>query len=350
MKETGEGPKSLSTPGDKTELEKSDAEEGHADKGELKLQNFLFSIETVAPIFLVVLLGMVLRRWRVINEAFLDMASIIVFRISLPAMVFIKIAGADFQQAFDPLLIGFGIGGTLLFFGVTWFVSIPVTKNGAARGSLIQGAFRGNFAIIGFAMVLNLHGESGLAKAAILLSFIMPLYNVLAVIALTLPKQHGQSVGRKKMVTEIITNPLIAAGIIGIVFSFLGFSLGRVVNETGNYLSAMALPLALIGVGGSLDLRSIRQRIPEKLTAVGLKLIVCPLIFIPLAYWAGIRGEDLVILFSLFAAPTAVVSYIMARSMDGDTQLAADIVLLSTLGSVATLSAGVFMMKTFGII
>ncbi len=105
-------------------------------------------------------------------------------------------------------------------------------------------------------MVLNLHGESGLAKAAILLSFIMPLYNVLAVIALTLPQQHGQSVGRKKMV----------------------------------------------------------------------------------------------ILFSLFAAPTAVVSYIMARSMDGDTQLAADIVLLSTLGSVATLSAGVFMMKTFGMI
>jgi malonate transporter len=91
----------------------------HADKGELKLQNLLFSIETVAPIFLVVLLGMVLRRWRVINEAFLDMASIIVFRISLPAMVFIKIAGADFQQAFDPLLIGFGIGGTLLFFWVT---------------------------------------------------------------------------------------------------------------------------------------------------------------------------------------------------------------------------------------
>lgn len=176
------------------------------------------------------------------------------------------------------------------------------------------------------------------------------MHNLLAVFALTIPARREKRVETHVVVKDIVTNPLILAGAAGIVVSFLGFSLGRIVLETGNYLSAMALPLALIGVGGSLDLDSLGQRLLEKFTTVGLKRVVCPLFLIPPAYWMGIRGEDLVILFTLFATPTAVVSYIMARSMDGDAKLAADIVLLSTLGSIVTLSAGVFIMKTIGII
>ena len=313
------------------------------------IHNLVFSFQQVAPVFLIVFLGLFLKEKRWINDSFVDTASKIVFRIALPALCFLEIAKTDFNTMFNGTIIAFGLVSTLVVFVLCWMLSLPLLSEGASRGSFIQGCFRSNYAIIGFAVVFNLFGQTGLAKAAALLAFVMPLYNVLAVIALTVPR-HGGGVSLRKMALDIGTNPLIIAVLFAVPISFFRVPMHKVVTTTVNYLSSLTLPLALIGIGGALDIRSAKRRLKPAVTASLIKIFLTPLVFTPLAFLAGVRGENLGVLFILWACPAAIASFIMAKAMECDADLAADIVLITTLASVVTMALGIFVLKTAGLI
>jgi malonate transporter len=314
------------------------------------MQNLIFSLQVVAPVFIIVFLGVLLKRWQLINDLFITTSIKLAFNIAMPALVFIKIAETDFFQVFQPGQITFVLTATLISFLFAWLVSGYLTDNGRSKGAFIQGSYRGNYAIIGFAVILNMLGENGLAKAAIILSFVMPLYNVLAVIALTVPTRNEKNTHQGKIIKEILTNPLIIAAVLAFPFSFFNIPLHPILANTGNYLAALALPLALISIGGLLSFRSIQKRMREAFAAVFLKIVLFPLLFTALAYQVGFRGDDLGIMYVLFASPTAIASFIMAKAMDSDAELAANILLISTLGSVFTISIGVFILKSAGFI
>lgn len=313
------------------------------------MQNLIFSLTLVAPVFLIVALGYFLKRIGVINENFVSVSSKIVFTISLPALIFIEVSSIHLEEILNVNLILFVYAGTLVTFAAVWITAGFFTRAGKDKASFIQGSFRGNFAIVGLAIIVNYYGIDNLGKASLVLAFTIPLYNILSVIALTVPlkeKEHKYS----NTFFEILKNPLIIAVFAAIPFSYFGIIIPGFLKTSIGYLSALALPLALVGIGGFLSFSDITKESSLTVISTILKLLVFPAIMTLAAYLLDFRGIDLGIIFILFACPTAIASFIMAEAMGANSRLAGNILLLTTLVSVITITLGLFILKENGLI
>ncbi len=317
---------------------------------ELYLQTLGFTANTVAPIFFIVFLGTVLKRIRLIDDNFVHVASRLVFTLTLPALVFMAISRTQFQAVFNPQQMIYLVAGTLSTYTLLWWLAARWIKDGRDLGAFIQGAFRGNYGIVGLALSYNLFADAGLAQGAILLAMVIPLYNVLAILCLSLPLQQSNGAKLSRAGLEILKNPLILAVALALPFSFFGWQLPEVVDKTGKYFANVTLPLALLAIGGSLSLKSLRNSSVMASWATLCKLIILPLVLTGGAWAYGFRGQELVMLMVLFGCPTAAASFVMAKGMGANAELAANIVLTTTLGSTLTLSAGIYLMRLWGII
>jgi len=314
------------------------------------VQNLIIVAGLVAPVFLIVALGYFLKKLGMINDNFVKLSSRIVFSVSLPALIFIEIAKTDLTRILNLELIGFAYIGTIITFLFVWLISIPSVRTATDRTVFIQGSFRGNFAVIGLALIANVYGVDNLGKASLLLAFTIPLYNTLSVIALTVPLRKERQLNIGYTIFEIIRNPLILAVIFSLPFSYFKIGLPFIAERTINYLAALALPLALLGIGGFMNFKEIKKGFKLSVYSSVLKLIFFPLVMTYGAYLFGFRGYDLGILFILFACPTAIASFIMAEAMGSNSKLAANILLMTTLASLITITAGLFILKQYNLI
>ncbi len=314
------------------------------------MQNLIFSFNGVAPVFLIIFLGYGLKKKGLINGNFVTLSSKIVFSVAAPALVFESLSRTDLKMTFSLKLILFVYLSVLVFFGLSWLLSLALSDNGRDRASFIQGSFRSNFAIIGFALIANMFGQEALGKAAILLAFVMPLYNILAIIALTVPIRAERHLTLKQMLIEIFSNPLILATVVALPFSYFDIELPQFLTTTINSLAAITLPLALLGIGGSLDFESIKKDARLAMIATLLKIVIIPATIAVLAFRLGLSGQDLGVVFLLFATPSAIVSFVMAEAMGCNSELAGNIIVMTTLGSVVTISLGIFLLKSLSMI
>ncbi len=314
------------------------------------MQNLIVVAGLVAPVFLIVALGYFLKRLGMINDDFVRLSSKIVFTVSLPALIFTEIASTDFSSILNLELIGFAYAGTLVTFFVSWIIAVPFVKQATNKTVFIQGSFRGNFAVIGLALIANVYGIDNLGKATLLLAFTIPVYNTLSVIALTVPLRKERQTNISYTIFEILRNPLVLAVVFSLPFSILRIGLPFIVESTINYLADLALPLALLGIGGFMNFNEIKKGFSLSLFSTFLKLIAFPLIMTYGAILYGFRGYDLGILFILFACPTAIASFIMAEAMGSNSKLAANILLMTTLASLITITLGLFILKEYNLI
>ncbi len=314
------------------------------------IDNIIFTGNVVAPVFLLVALGYFVKRINVINENFVDVTSKFVFNVSLPALVFISIAEIDLSTAIDFNQIIYIYAATLITFFLIWTLAIPFIKEPKNLSVFVQGAYRSNYAIVGFAIISKLFGDSALGKAAIVLAFVLPLYNVLAVIILTVPFRKERKLNITRTLFEILLNPLILGVIVGLPFSFFKIKIPSFINLTLGFLAELALPLALVGIGGSLNLQNIKKASGLAFSASAIKVVLIPLILTAGGCYFGYRGIDLGIMFILFACPTAIVSFIMAEAMGANSKLAGNIVLISTIASVFTIAVGIVILKELALI
>lgn len=299
---------------------------------------------------MIVAIGYISKRLDIINENFVEVTSKFVFNVSLPVFIFLEIIKLDLSIAVDFEQLAFIYGGTIISFFLVWLLSIPFIKDGKDLGVFVQGAYRSNYAIVGLAIISNLLGNSALGKASMMLAFVLPLYNVLAVVVLTIPQRKERKLNLQALLQEIIFNPLIVAVLVALPFSYFNIKLPNMILSSGKFLSELALPLALVGIGGSLNLENIRKASGLAFTASALKIILIPLVLTYFAYQVGFRNDDLGIIFVIFACPTAIVSFIMAEAMGANSKLAGNIVLISTVGSVFTFALGIMVLKSLGLI
>jgi len=317
---------------------------------DLYLSTLGFTANIVAPIFFIVFLGYLLRRIGLINVEFINISSKLVFTITLPALVFMSVAQTDFHAVFNPGQLGYVLVGTLVTYALIWFAAHHWIEKPTDVGAFIQGAFRSNFGIIGLAVSFNLFGNNGLAQASLLLALVIPLYNILAIICLTVPLRSKQSVKLTSMLTEILKNPLILAVIFSLPLSYFSVPLPEVVSTTGRYFANLTLPLALLAIGGTLNLKSLKDTSYQAFWATSIKLILLPLVLTSGAWLMGFRGQDLTIMMVLFACPTAAASFVMAKTMGSNAELSANIILTTTLGSVLTLSIAIYLVRLLGVV
>lgn len=310
---------------------------------------FLQAANIIAPVFIIVFIGYGLRKRGLINDAFTQMSSKLVFNVAMPTLVFVKISAMPIHEVLDWRLIGFACFFVFISFALCWLISLWVTGNGRDRGAFIQGAFRGNFAIMGLALLSNAYGNGVPGKAAILLAFIIVLYNLLSVYALSIPQKKERHISWAQIAKELITNPLIIAAIIATPFSIFNVTLPQMLYQSADQLAALTLPLALIGIGGSLSFTGLKKDLKLSSIAAFLKIIIIPWITLFAAIRWGFRNEELGVLFFLNSSPTAIASYIMAEAMGSNSRLAGHIILVTTLGSIVTIAVGIIWLKSLGL-
>lgn len=313
------------------------------------LATLSFAFSVTAPIFVMLVLGIILKQRAMINDEFIKIASQLVYNIGLPVMLFSTCATADFSDIADKkVLFAFSLMTALVFIGSLMSAHWHC-KDKREEGVFIQGAFRGNLVILGLAFCANAYGEHGLAIAALPVAMTVVFYNVLSVYVLN-RSLHPSNSSLKPTLIGIAKNPLIIAIFLGLIINEIALPLPKVLVDSGKYLSQMVLPLALICIGGALDLSRITTFDSATLSATVWKLLLSPIIACGIAYALDVRGESLAILFLLAASPTATISFVMVQALNGNTQLAANIIVQTTLGSILTVTAGLWFLQGAGLI
>ncbi len=306
-----------------------------------------FSLSVTGPIFLILGLGVWLRRIGMLTDAFIEVGSRLVFNVTLPALLFISVSKTRLDTSANFALIGIGLGATLLVWAAGELVARFAVREPRDRGVVVQGIFRSNMAIIGLAYCVNAYGPTGLAAASLYVGLVTILFNILSVVTLSASLHATQSVGR--VLRSVAMNPLIIGIVLALPVSISGVKLPGIVLQAGEYFANMTLPLALLCTGAALDFRSLRHDPRDAVLAAVGKLIAVPLVFVLVGVALGFRDMDLGILLLMSSAPSAAASYVMVRAMGGNAALAANIVALTTVGSLFSTSAGIVVLKSLGL-
>lgn len=312
------------------------------------MSSFLFSINATLPIFLLILIGYILKIIGITNDNFIKTTNKINFRITLPALLFSDISNANFKEFFDWKYVLFCATVTTVTFFVIWGLSKVFIKDKSIIGAFVQGSFRGSAAVIGIAFIQNLYGDSGMAPLMIIGT--VPLYNMFSVLVLTLESNNGSKKSMKDVLVNICKNPIIIAIALGMVSSILNIHYPVIFTKTLSSVSAMATPLALMCIGAGFKGTAAIAKIRPTIIASCIKLIILPLIFMPIAVALGYTDSKLVAVIVMLAAPTTPSCYIMAQSMGNDEVLTSSIVVTTTFFSSITLTVIVFILKSLALI
>ena len=311
------------------------------------MNNLLVTSNIVFPIFLVMLVGFLARRFGLMSEETVKGCNKLVFRIFLPVSLCRSIMRVDAGMDFSGSLPLFAMLGTLAVFAVGMLVIPRFEKENSRRGVLIQGIFRSNYAIFGIPLAEALFPQGDGGVAAMMVVAVIPVFNVLAVV--TLEIFRGGSFNIKRIALGVLKNPLIWGCLIGFVVMKTGLRLPAVINSTVDKLAAVASPLALFALGASLKPGKVAGNLKALVAGVGGRLLIVPAVTLTIAYFLGWRGPEFATLMIVFASPTAVSSFTMAEQMGGDPDLAAQQVVLTTVLSSVTIFAMIFLFKTIGI-
>ena len=313
------------------------------------MESLRLSIEAVAPIFLMMSLGYVLKCLKLTDKKGFDVMNKFVFKVFLPLLLFYNIYKTETLEIFDSKLIGFTAVGVLAVFVLGYFSVLLISKENPKRGVILQGFFRSNFAILGIPLVDYICGDEVTGLTSLMVAVVIPLYNVLAVVALERFKETDESMSLWRLVKGVITNPLIIGCAFGAVFLCLGIKLPNVLEKPVRDISSVATPLAIICLGAGFEFSGVKGYVREIVIVVLSRLVIIPLILMPIAVMLGFSGEALACLLVTFAAPIAVSSFSMTQQMGGDEKLSAQTIVLSSAFCIITLFLWIFALSSFGL-
>lgn len=307
---------------------------------------FLQTLSITAPVFAMLFLGVALKRVGWINDNFIHTASALVFNVTMPALLFLGILHADLRAAMQPKVLGYFTLATLVSFVLAWGWAIWRCPR-VDRGIYVQGAFRGNNGVIGLALAASMYGDYGISLGAVLAGLVILLFNTLSTIVLAVYSPVIKS-DPWSICKSIFKNPLIISVLVAAPCAVFKVALPAWLQASGQYLASMTLPLALICIGGTLSLAALRKSGKMAMSASLVKMVSLPLLTTYGAWLYGFRGAELGTLFLYFASPTAAASFVMARAANGNHELAAAIIVITTLMAAITTNIGIFVLQWGG--
>ena len=315
------------------------------------MEQLLFSLNATVPVFLVMVIGYILKQCRMVDEPFVKTLNRFNYKITLPVLLFKDIAESDFYSVWDTKYVLYCFLVTLASIVGIWIAAGIVYKNKEQLGEFIQAAYRSSAAVLGVAFIQNIYGNSGMAPLMIIGT--VPLYNVAAVLILSFtgPAAHGlDKASLKKSCWDILTNPILIGIALGMVTSACRVTLPIIASKTIGSISALASPLALLGLGAGFEGRkALKQLVPTSVASC-LKLLVWPALFLPLAVYMGFTQEKLVAILIMLGSPTTVSCYIMAKNMHHEGTLTSSVVVATTFLSSLTLTIWLFILRSMNLI
>lgn len=291
----------------------------------------------LGPVFLLILLGVALRRWDLPPAATWPGIERLTYTVLFPALLIHRLALADFDvRAFGQLAVTICLA--LLLISLVFFLFQRwLANNGPDLTSVYQGAVRFN-TYIGLAVVSALYGEPGLVIAAMAMAVMIPFVNVLCVFTFALTGT-GSQVSANGILRALFSNPLILGCLAGVALNLSGIGLPGWTADTARLLGSTALPLGLLAVGAALNLRTLSSDVKPVLLASLLKFAMLPLVLVTLATLLGLSTLGVSVLLILGCLPTASSAFILARQMGGNANLMANIITLQTLMAFVVMPA-----------
>lgn len=337
----------------------------------MSIQVLTTALNAVMPIVLLIVLGYLLRQKGVLTDQFLSIGNKLVFSVCLPVMMFVNVYGIASISDVRWDICLYSVAAVALLFLLGIVMALAVTPVPERRGVLLQCSFRSNFAIIGMPLAATLGGEAGAAVAAVLSAVTVPVFNVLAVIALSaFRRENGRPVSGRKLLLDVVKNPLIDGVALGVAallirqwqvaqFGSVAFSLQRDLPwlySAAKDLKSIASPLALLLLGGQFRFSAVKELWKEVAAGTVCRTVMAPLLGVGGAVLLGSWGvlqcgpAEYPALIALFGSPVAVSSAIMAREMHNDEQLATQLVVWTSIASIVTVFLTVCLMMSLGLL
>ncbi|MDD5908410.1 MAG: AEC family transporter [Clostridia bacterium] len=313
--------------------------------------DFMFSVGAILPVFGVMVLGFLLRRRGFLTQGFCQTGNRLVFNLCLPAMLLRQIASMGGVRAADGGFLLYAFAATLAGVLAVWLPAHFFMKDKTQVGAFAQGAFRGNTALLGAALLQSICGSQAYAPLIILAA--VPVYNVLSVVVLSLEAGGGGTLDRTRVLgalKQVARNPILLGILAGMPFALTGRSIPLPADKVLSMLGGLASPLSLLVIGAGFRWQAALEKRRTTLLAALVKLVLLPAAALPPAAALGFRGEALVALLVMSGTPSAVSSYIMAENMGNDGVLANGIVAVTTLLSAVTLTGWIFLLRTLQLI
>ena len=316
------------------------------------MESLIFSLNATVPIFLMMVFGWCMQKVGLLDEHTTQKVNQFVFRALLPALLFMDLSTADFQKVWDTRFVLFCFFATACSIGIAFLLSLP-RKSWSERGEIIQASYRSSAAILGIAFVNNIYGHA--TMAALMIVGTVPLYNVAAVLILSLTAPHdGEKPSARKLLLrtlrDVATNPIILGILAGMLWSVLKIPQPVILQKSVSYLGNMATPLALIALGASFQLKSAKGKLGLTLGISAVKLFLFCGLFLPAAIWLGFRTEKLIAILIMLGSPTTVSCYIMAKNMNHEGTLTSSVVVATTFLSSITLTVFLFILRSLQLI
>lgn len=316
------------------------------------LANLIFSLNATIPLFLMMVVGYVLRQIKMLDEHSTAVMNKLVFRVFLPALIFTDLAEQDFISIWDHSFVLFCAITTVISIGVSWVLSL-FDKDRDDRGEFIQASYRSAAATLGIAFMTNIYDN--VAMVALMIIGSVPIYNMVAVIVLSLtaPEGAGKKDAKalaKKTIFNVVTNPIILGIVVGLLWSIVKIPQPVIMIKSLTYLGNVASPLALIGLGASFEFKNAVEKKGPIIAIIFNKLFLFCIMFLPLAIYMGFRDEKLVSALIMLGSATTSSSFIMAKNMGHKGVISSSAVIITTLFSAFSLTLWLFVLRTLGYI
>ena len=311
------------------------------------MANFILTCNMVIPVFLVMVVGYVCRQLKMVSAENVSAMNKLVFKIFLPVSLAKSLMTLDPNADISYSVMLYCALGVIATFILAILIVPRCVKGNPQRGAMIQALFRSNYAILGIPLIESLFPAGDGGVSAMMVMITVPLFNVLAVV--TLETYRGGKFNLLKILKGILKNPLIWGCIIGFIVFKCELKLPELVSSTVSKLASVASPLALFSLGATIDLKKFSGNMKLLIPTVAGRLVIVPGVLLFIAYLIGYRGPEFAALMIAFGSPCAVSSYTMAAQMDSDGELAAQLVMMTTVLSILSIFLMVLLFNGVGV-
>ncbi len=313
------------------------------------MESLILSTNAIVPIFIMMLVGYVIKRLGLVSKSVLDSMNSLVFKVFLPTLLFYNIYSTSSIENFDWKIILFTFLSVFAVFAIGLAVIPLFSKENRRRSTILQGIFRSNFAILGIPLINSICGDKVSGLTYLMVAIVVPLFNILAVVSFLVFSKNGNSFNAKSFLKGLATNPLIIGCLLGLLFYGLKLELPFVLEKAVADISKIATPLSIVILGAEFTLPALKSYRKEIIFTVSARLIVVPMLIVTAAVLCGFKGEALACMLVVGGAPVAVSSFSTAQAMGGDGELAAQIVVVSSALCIFTLFGWIYLLSSLGL-
>ena len=314
------------------------------------MENLIFSLNVTIPVFMMIILGMILRRIGWIDQQFASKMNKFVFLVPLPVLVFEDLATLDFNEVWDTKFVLFCFFVTLVSIMIVIIISFFIKKKNI-QGEFIQASYRNSAALLGIALIQNIYGHATMAPLMIIGS--VPMYNIMAVIVLSLFSSKRDNLNKKVWINTlkgIVTNPILIGIVVGLMWSLLKLPMPSILSKTVSSIGNIATPMGLMAMGATFDFKAALGEIKLSILATFIKLFGFCMVFLPLAIQFGFVNEQLIAILVMLGSATTVSCFVMAKNMGHDGTLTSTVVMMTTILSAFSITMWLYILKMFQLI